>query len=203
MKGRDEKAIAIWVSSIGVLLGILMWAVLPVEAATLKEIVNPDLITTGGSGCPGGAALSVMQSEFSGRLVIQGVDLKVATQNKPLDRKACSFALPIQLPPDRRLVLGEPAVFGTVSLESGAVATVRMEAFVAGGVGASVETHLSSGEESPAFFYERDSGVVRTACGEALNLRLNLSAMGQRIGGAQAQIQVEGVAITAQLEDCP
>lgn len=182
---------------------LISLTVLPAWAQSVKEVVDLDQLASGGSGCPGGDPLEVYQSDFSGRVMVFLPALKVDVTRKSIDRKACAISLPVSLPSNKRLVIAQPAIFGSAQLADGASAVARAEIFEAGSQGPSVEENLTGVDDTQEFFYQRGEVEVRTACGAQLNLRANVSLLGKK-GRASAggTAELEGVAMTLQIEDC-
>lgn len=185
---------------------------------TAEEMINIDAqvidvsqIQSGGTGCKSGGAgpsggrpLEVYQSNFSGRVMIFLPEMSVDVTQKGIDRKACAISLPVSLPAGKRLVLGQPAVFGSADLSEGASAIAMTEVFEAGSQGPKIETKLTAAEASDeTYYYDRSEDEIRTACGAQLNLRANISLLGQKGSSAGGTATLEGAAMTLHVEDCP
>lgn len=167
------------------------------------DVIDVSKIASGGNGCLGGGDLEVYQSEFSGRVMVYFPAMKVDVTQKALDRKACALSLPITLPAGKRLVIGEPAVFGSTDISEGASVLAAAEVFEAGDQGPKVERELQYLEDDHGFFYERDSTLITTACGAVTTVRANVSLLGKKGSSPQGAVAIlEGMAMTLEIEDC-
>jgi hypothetical protein len=170
------------------------------------RLIDLEKITWGGPGCTGkGEPLSFYYSQRLGRLYVSLPEVAVSAGEKPLDRKACSLALPVELPPGKALVIGHPAVYGeAVILGSSAEGRAQAEVFLAGGQGPTVTRVLSAsdGRIRPSF-YSRENQKIELACGGSGTVRLNVSALAKTgAPGEKATVVLDGAAVTLQLRDC-
>ncbi|MBX3017356.1 MAG: DUF4360 domain-containing protein [Bdellovibrionaceae bacterium] len=188
--------------TLGLLLPLALSA--PAWAATAAEIIDVSQIQSGGNGCPGGGPLEVYQSSFSGRVMIFLPEMNVDVSSKRIDRKACAISLAVAMPAGKRLVIGEPAVFGAADLAEGASAIAAAEVFTAGSTGPKVDSKIGAKtDEHVEYYYDRVEDVVRTECGADVNVRANVSLLGNKGSSAQGgSATLEGTALTLQLEDC-
>lgn len=187
-------------------LGLLLPLALTAPAWALdSDIVDVSQIQSGGNGCPGGGPLEVYQSQYSGRVMVFLPEMMVdVTGPKRIDRKACAISLSVDLPADKRLVIGEPAVFGAADLAEGASALAMAEVFTAGSQGPKVESKIGAkADEEVEYYYDRVEDVLRTDCGAKVNVRANVSLLGNKGSSAQGgTATLEGSAFTLQVEDC-
>jgi hypothetical protein len=172
------------------------------------RVIDLDKITWGGTGCTGrGEPLSFYYSKRLGRLYVSLPEVAVSTGEKPLDRKACSLALPVELPPGKALVIGNPAVYGEgVVIGQSAEGRVQGEVFIAGGQGPTVMRIMNAadGRIRPSF-YSRENQTIEMACGGSGTVRLNVSALAKASAagsGERASVTLDGAAFTLQLRDC-
>lgn len=188
--------------TLGLLLPLALSA--PTWASSATEVIDVSQIQSGGNGCPGGGPLEIYQSSFSGRVMVFLPEMNVDVTSKRIDRKACAISLAVALPADKRLVIGEPAVFGAADLAEGASAIASTEVFTAGTTGPKVESKIGAKvEENVEYYYDRVEDVMRTECGASVNVRANVSLLGNKGSSTQGgSATLEGSAFTLQLEDC-
>ncbi len=177
---------------------------LGLNAVAQDKVLDWSKLQLAGPGCPATAdAPKVQYSERSGRLLVYFNSMKVELSDRSIDRKACSLALPIVLPPGKTLSLGKPAVFGRVELSDQASLLVEAEVFEAGQKGPKASKEFNGSQKVARDFYARESETIEAECGSTTILRANVTALARKAAAsASGEAEVEGVALTAKLQDC-
>jgi hypothetical protein len=137
-------------------------------------------LTYGGTGCPKGS-LSYRFDPNEQDLVLNYSKFTVRSgvgTTKSLDRKACSLAVPIQAPAGYQLALATESV-GRAIVRSNGRATVNMEAFYAGTTGLKNSKVYRLGQHAVSIVDSANT-LAWSPCGQAANLRMNLSAITQK-----------------------
>ena len=145
------------------------------KAVSLDSVLNLAAAGIGGSGCVGGNA----DLRVVGRNVLQlRTPQLIASANpaRPVERKVCSLAIPFQLPANMRLVVTGVKLGGAVVATKSAAVNIGAEIFTAGATGPTLSHTVKAPQNGRvAKKLTLNLAGIRTACGEAGNLRLNLS----------------------------
>jgi hypothetical protein len=171
----------------------------------LSSIIDLSQITWAGNGCAGsGEPLSFYLNRRVERLYVSLPEMSADAGAKPLDRKSCSLAMPFALPPEKKLVLGHPALYGEAILGASAEGRVQGEVFLAGGQGPIASRVLTASDGRPrAAFYVRENQAIESECGASGVLRVNLSVLAKKSDPAEnAKVTLEGSALSVQVRDC-
>tara|TARA_B110001454_G_scaffold16145_1_gene14556 strand:- start:45944 stop:46483 length:540 start_codon:yes stop_codon:yes gene_type:complete len=137
-------------------------------------------LTYGGTGCPKGS-LKYSFDRNQKNLVLNYTKFVVRSgsgANKTLDRKACSLALPIQVPAGYQMTLATESD-GYAIVRSNGRATVNMEAFYVGTTGVKNSKVYRPGQHAVSIGDSANT-LAWSRCGQATNLRMNLSAITQQ-----------------------
>lgn len=184
---------------------ILILMTMIAAPAFAGSVVDTSQLTWAGSGCTASdEPLDVYYGENSGRLLVFLPNLAAGEAGTRLERKTCSLALPVQLPPGKRLKLGAPAIFGLTDLRPGSKITAQSEVFLAGSTGPKVVKELESTDARVnRYFYERAEETLTSGCGTAEIIRANLSLVLTHASDSRdSRALVDGAALTALVEDC-
>lgn len=153
---------------------------------SLGQIRLDDGISSGGSGCPAGTAITSFNSQ---RREIQ-IDFQdyvvVAGKNEAtnLDRKACALTIPVEVAAGYQVALGTVTLNGGAAIAQDAKGTIAIEAFVAGARGETIQADLAKGRRSFRVSTAQAKPVF-SGCGQGANLRVNTSAL-VRAGASSA-----------------
>ena len=177
---------------------------LQVESVNAASIVD---VTFGGTGCPAdGAGISARLNPKTGRMVVYTPDMKVDMDSARIVRKACDIAVPVDVEPNERLVIGKTSVFGKEQLALDHKLTTSAEAFVTGAIGPKAQVAIDgSADKDLRDFYARTNDTLTTACGQDVILRARntLLAIKPRISAAgESHALVKGLAFDIHVEQC-
>jgi len=141
----------------------------------------------GGPGCPAGSASSVLSADRTA-LSIYFTRFSVeagGSTGHSLTRKACSLAIPVQVPSGLSVSVLQVDYAGYNQLPVGTSSQFNVEYFFAGGTGPKF-TRSFKGPQSGRFTINNAltaRSVVWSACGAAVNLRVNASLLVTSPGG--------------------
>lgn len=120
-----------------------------------------------------------------------------------LKRGSCQWALPLQVPAGRKLVIHRIDLENLINLPAGASSKAQIEVFAAGAQGPKIEL---SGEASADHGLRvlhgggAEIGFV-SRCGEALTLRANSSVLVNG-GDGRASSKLDRIVLSYELADC-
>jgi hypothetical protein len=166
-------------------LAVLLMLATPATAASAKV----GKLGLGGTGCPAGSATATITAD--GHLSIRFTQYRVSAGGaNRFDRKACGLTIPLSLPAGMAVAIVGVQYRGTNNLPAGAKSTISAEIFFAGGTGPVVSRSFS-GPLNRSFSYSTAAaGTVWSACGAALNLRINSSLRVTTSGGRTARASI-------------
>lgn len=165
--------------------------------------IDLDQLTYAGNGCSKDSApIEVKFSDTNERAVFIFPEMKLDLNNGRLERKSCSLALPVQVPANKKLVIGSPSLFGETNLDEETSVDFRGEAFFAGQSGPLVTRTADGAIKGRRYFYERLYDEVESACGESVTVRLNLSMIGRSKDYSVNHASLDGSGLTLRLVDC-
>ena len=137
-----------------------------------------------GTACPlGSGSIVVGEDQKSLRLQFVPVSLD-AGHGVPVERKACSLAIPITVAPGFKIALNPLEVRGNLSLSSGARAQLRLETFWIEEAFPRTSEKKFEGALSESFEWKAQISTY-SRCGGPTTLRINFSALVQA-GGPKA-----------------
>ncbi len=149
-------------------------------------------IAVGGTGCPAGTAMVLLSPDLLSVQVRYSQFEAVAGGTRGIDRKACSLAIPLQLPPGLSVALINARYVGIADVSDGASAQITTESFIAGSQGPKVSRTIT-GPAQGGFMVvssvDTDQRIF-SGCGESVILRTNTSVVAQS-SGAPARIRIE------------
>jgi len=171
------------------------------EAADISSVVQLGEIALAGSACTQVGSGKITQVQAG----VYDIPLTLAVAkdiNSSLARGTCAFALPLQVAKGYRLVISEVGAKASLNLRVGSKSRLDIEVFRAGAVNKPLTgVHDASLKQIVGSYrLSRTGVVVRTACGEAINLRGNASALLQ--GAAKAQLSLDALRIRMRIEKC-
>ena len=131
----------------------------------------------GGTGCVAGSVSVAHNDSQISEILFENFKLSV---RKGLDRKACNLVIPLDVPQGVQVGIGAiDEINGFASLpNSAAKLTVNQEVFFAGSRG-TVIAYNKKGKSVEAFKIENSTSLKDlkwSACGQSVNLRVNLTA---------------------------
>ena len=171
------------------------------KAVSLDSVLDLDSASIGGSGCVGGEA----SLRIAGRNILELRTPQMvvrANASQPTARKVCSLAIPFQLPANMRLVVTGVKLGGAVVVTKGASVNIGAEIFTAGAAGPTLSHTVKA---PPAGKVTKKLTLnlagISTACGEAGNLRLNLSET-VKSSLSNSSAALGGALLGLQLQKC-
>jgi hypothetical protein len=175
-------------------VGLVTALVVPVSGASARL----GEIGLGGTGCPAGTARVALGSD--GTLTIRFTRYEVSAGGaRSFDRKACGLTIPVSLPAGMSVAIVGVQYKGVNRLPAGAKSTLSAEIFFAGGQGPVVSRSFT-GPLNRSFTYSTAAAAtVWSACGAALNLRVNSSLRVTTTGGRTASASIRSQEIGAAL----
>jgi hypothetical protein len=179
--------------------GLVLSLMAPVSAASAKL----GKIGLGGTGCPAGTA-TVALSRDGTSLTIRFTRYEVSAGGaRSFDRKACGLTIPVTLPAGMAVAIVGVQYKGVNRLPTGARSTLSAEIFFAGGRGPVVSRSFTGPLNRSFTYTTAAAATVWSACGAALNLRVNSSlrvtTSGGRAASASIRSQEVGAALVYQL----
>jgi hypothetical protein len=179
-----------------------------VRSLDVRDVVKIHDANHAGSGCPQGYWFPTIRTSQGnkGVMKISFGDYEAAAGGDTLqDRRSCNVAIPVKLPVGTRLVVQQAEVKGSLDLESGAKAMVKMEASLSGARGKPVVGSVSAPEAGlTGELRAAETGVLATPCGGERSLWIKSSA---RVHVSEpstrfSRVQVERTQLTLRLERC-
>ncbi len=177
---------------------ILVIGVISLSGVAQAQSFQVGQINAAGNGCvSGNISLSVNQKG----LVVSYPEMKIRPDIlKRIDRISCNLAIPMSLPPGYRIVASAISN-GVSSVVKGDRAEVNQEIFTAGSRGAVKKAALTSATR--VFVLKSGAAAVKTACGQQVILRTNLSATLIKADSAsQSAIDVRSTQLSIQVVPC-
>lgn len=159
-------------------------------------------IVAAGSGCQGG---NIKTSVRAGTISVAYPDFEIQyATGSAIQRQTCSLAIPVSVPQGFQLV-AVAASSGLARLEKNDSALISHELFTAGARG--VNQQLTAKSSSKLYTIGKISssseGVVKSACGQSTNLRLNISIVSRKTDEAsQSKISLSKSQIALKLVRC-
>ncbi len=184
MKNRTGK-----ISKGLVLLALSLALTSSAEALAQVELGQ---VVVGGTGCPAGTAQVTLSPDLLSVQVRYSQFEAVAGGARSLDRKACSLAIPLQLPPGLSVALIASRYVGSADVAEGGSVQISTESFTAGTQGPKLSRTLN-GPVQDGFALVSTVDTDRqtfSECGESVILRTNTSVVAQSTG-APARIRIE------------
>lgn len=181
--------------------------VFAVSIAGAMESTTPSLKVSngimGGSGCGGETSVLLpdVLTEEALKVEIATEVLKLGTER--LKRSSCSFAIPVKIAAGKRLVLRDLKVPAFISLARGASGEANLEIFAAGRRGERVvfKQKAAISRITQEVLFEKDGVLFKSACGEAINLRGNISAL-LKDGIQRSMLILDAVELKVEIEEC-
>jgi hypothetical protein len=162
------------------------------DAASLKL----GKIGVGGTGCPAGSVSGALSSS-SLSLSFRRYDAS-AGGARSFDRKACSLAIPVVVPPGLSIAIVGVQYRGYNRLSAGS-ATLSTEIFYAGGTGPVIKRTFSGPASGPFKASLSASSPAWSPCGTPLTLRINSSIKVETAGGKTASMSVRSQDVSSAL----
>ncbi len=174
--------------------GLVLMALSLALTSSAEALAQVELgqVVVGGTGCPAGTALVTLSPDLLSVQVRYSQFEAVAGGARSLDRKACSLAIPLQLPPGLSVALIASRYVGSVDVSEGGSVQISTESFTAGTQGPKLSRTLN-GPVQDGFALVSTVDTDRqtfSECGESVILRTNTSVVAQS-AGAPARIRIE------------
>jgi hypothetical protein len=178
-----------------------------VSGDSVETMLDTDQIGVNGTGCPISENGTYVDFDPEHNILEINLDrykVKASPTGMLADsRKACSIAVPLTVPPGKRLVISQLDVTGKVNLPIDSKSTINLEAFVAGATGPKVKKVVAAETQDEVGRVQiRLTNFYSTACGGYPILRLNTSGSVSAPSGATAAMKVDRVALYFKVEDC-
>jgi hypothetical protein len=135
----------------------------------------------GGTGCPAGtASVAISPDREQISVLFDGFATETGgASGRKIDRKACSLAVPIEVPAGYSIALSEFSLKGFNSLGAGANSRIDVEAFWAGSVGPRLARTFDGPLDAEVKWIAAiDPGQrLWSPCGQSVTFRFNISVI--------------------------
>ncbi len=131
-----------------------------------------------GSGCQDSSIY--LNAEGTGVVVeFENFNVQAGGSYSRIKRKSCTLAIPLDIPEGYKLALVPGELAGVMDLKSNSSLTVNLKTFLTGQDGISNKVSFSGSKLGPFSIGEVEdlSAVEFSKCGEAVNLRMNMSLL--------------------------
>lgn len=179
------------------ILGILFLS----AAAQAQDGLTLGQLQFAGSNCRNGSG-SVDAIIVNGNLNVPVASSVVKASEERLKRGTCHFILPIQVAEGYRLVVKDAVLSGFIDLSKATTSNIQFEIFKAGSKGEIVKRTdgSESRRERRTIRLVQDGEVLKSECGESLNLRGNTSILLQ--GEPRAYTAINRLQLGIEVERC-
>lgn len=176
-----------------------------IDGEQLGDFVRVDQIAVAGTGCPQSQMGTL--ADFDTERNILEVSMRkftlTAVKGAKLDRKTCAIAIPVQLPRGKRLVISQLDFGGKVSLVPGAVATAKVESFVASSSRPTQSKEVrAAADPIQGRILLRTNDNLKSPCGANAVIRVNTDTTLQNNSMKPSTVEMDRIALYLKVESC-
>lgn len=172
------------------------------------EVINFHSIRSigyGGNGCPSGSNIGVEFGSNSISFSPDNFQINIDDSEQRLQRSSCNIAIPIYVPPGKRLVVESQKQEGGYYQSANSQLSINQEVFFAGDLGMKY-TFRNVPKKDEGDFYSHEVNlrtVIVSDCGVGVNLRINSSITGIISGAGQfIYANKKKIEVGFRLESC-